>query len=217
MLLSEARTQAYNLVDDAGRIRFDSDGAFVEVDAALSAAQLEVWSVVSAVAPQNYATEATITSTSLGVVSLTTQNPIRILGLAYSANGSRFSVLPARFTQSPSNVSAGYTLSLLYVPRVTYPSAAGNAFVWGASAIAPTAVLDRLMVYIAASELLIKDGEVNKALENRKIELRRVLDEEWAASSWSVLPLDGYCGNGIQNAPFSYMQTAPNQLQLVRV
>lgn len=210
MLLSAARTAAYALADDDAAVRFTS----TEVDDALSSAQQEVWARAVNAAPRTFEVEASVSSSSLGVVTLTSLKPARVVTLMDLIGPDRYQVKPTRLSMGVASYEAARTLKVLYVPRVTLPAAAGDPFVWGTSAITETGLFDRLMVAIAASDLLVKEGAINNALERRKDELRAALDNMVEQTAWAILPLDGYCRRG--DATFLYAQTSPDVLQLVR-
>lgn len=213
MLLSEARTKVLALIDD-DNTRFNGDGLFTEVDDALLTAQKEVWQSAVASGCSLFEQETTVPTNASGVADLTTIKPLRIVNVAQILSGVRWLLEPSRLDQAPANAAIVITLAITYVPRLSFPSAPGNPFVWGHANITDTSLFDKLMCAIAASELKIKDNEQNTALEKRKDELRAAVTEMISAVSWSAIPMDQFSQDR-NLAIYGYVMTAPDTLQLV--
>jgi hypothetical protein len=213
MILSDARTRLLRLVDDDGS-RWNAAGDNAELDDALKTAQEEVWLRLIESGAGIFEQEAAISSSSAGVVDLTTLKPIKIVALSLVASTSRLLIEPCRMDTSPTNAPGIRTLLITYVPRVSFPANAGAAFVWGHANVTATAIYDKLMCAIAASELKIKDGETNKALETRKTELLDAALRTIDIPDWTVMPLDEFSDDD-RGSGLEYVATAPDTLQLV--
>jgi hypothetical protein len=215
MLLSEARTRALKMVDDAPADKYDT----TEVADALRVAQGEVWGLVLSSGSNVFNTQASFSSSGVGVLDLSSVAPRRLVSVSQYLSGSRLTVRPARLDEGPSNLALATTLSVVYVPDVTFPAGEGNAFVWGGTTIAESirVLLDSLLVGIAALELKPKEGEVNKGLQQRVDEKRAAVLELVSVPGWSVMPLDSMAGGRVSRASFRYVVTGPHTLQLVQV
>jgi hypothetical protein len=210
MLLSEARTRVAALCDDDGT-RFSES----EIDDALLTAQKETWQQAVKSGASFLTIETTAISTnSSGVADLTGIKPIKIVNVAEMRSGQRYAMNPTRLDQAPQNASVVVPLAIAYVPRLSFPSAAGNPFVWGHANVTDTSLFDKLMCALAASELKIKDDEQNKALEKRKDELRAAVNEMLSIPGWSVMPMDSFSSDRALSS-YAWVLTAPDTLQLV--
>ncbi len=214
MLLSEARTRVARMVDDAANTRFTAttDG---DIDTALRTAQQEAWAIAAGAAPSHYGVEGTLSSSSAGVLDLSSINPLKILALYTYSSGQRLNVLPVHRLEAPTNATAAVACAIAYVPRCTFPASAATAFTWGHANVDDTGVLDAFMCALAATELLITEAKTNPVLEARKAELRDTLLSKSAQNSWSVLPLDSWMN--VADSGLGFIMTAPDQAQLVIV
>lgn len=210
MLLSEARTQVAQLVDDEAAEKYST----TEIDNALKTAQLETWQHAVGSGSNAFNVDAAFTSTSAGVVDLSSVAPRRIVSVAHVVSTRRLKVQPVRFDDSPQDHASAESLRIVYVPKVTFPASAGTAFTWGHANI-DTSMFDQLMSVIAASHLKIKESEVNAMMERRKDELRALVLETLSIPTWTVVPLDSLAGRSNGSADFSYVMTAPHTMQLV--
>lgn len=214
MLLSEARARVLRLVDDDSS-KYNVDGLFTDIDDALKTAQIETWQTAVASGNSIFVIEAPLTTGATGIGDLTTIKPMKLVNVALKNGTQRLTVPPARFDEAPTNAGAGLILAIAYVPRVAFPSASGNPFVWASANIADLSpLLDKLMCVIAASELKIIENEDNNGMERRKTELRLAVSEMLSIPSWSVLPLDGFSAER-RGSGFAYVMPAPDTLQLV--
>lgn len=168
MLLSEARTQVANILDDPDNVRWTS----AEIDTALNTALL---TVVSKVATQNSLLdeEVTITPTA-GVADLASYAPIKIKNCSM--------VLGSLQTPIPESSAAGiYQTAEVVTPLIcrivrspTFPASSSSAFTYG-NGITQHQTIDSLIVYEAALTLFVKDREAPSSLVNQVANLYDVL------------------------------------------
>lgn len=213
MILTESRTRTRQYLDDedATNARWSD----TELDDKLKAAQNIAWRLV-ADRCNLWTSETTVNTTSAGVADLSTIKPIRIVSVGISYAGiSRWRVPPARVVDGLTNVPVVQTLRIAYVPRPLFPTAPGNAFVWGAGAGAAfdTDLLDAHICQLAASMLKVKDGEVNQGLEAAKQETRQHILDIASIPRFTAMPLDAATRRRL--APYYWILTAPDTLQLV--
>jgi hypothetical protein len=102
------------------------------------------------------------------------------------------------------------TLSITYVPSPVYPASSGANFVWGSSAVSAPE-LDKCMVVMAASELKIKEGEMNAGIEKRKEELRAAVLSRCDIPCWRSMPMGRTC----MPVWWHYAFSDPHTMQLV--
>lgn len=211
-ILSAMRLRARNLVNDVDEDLFDD----TEIDDALSVGQAEAWRIAQRGASNIFNVTGSFPSTSAGIVDLTSVKPTRIDSITHVDNGGRFAVSPVRFDQARRNHEQVVTLSIVYVPDVTFPTDAANPFVWAHANVLPSAIalLDGLTVSIAALELKPKENEVLAGLQKRKEDKERALDEMLSVPTWRVFPLGEGCA---PLAQFGYYPVNPSSLQLVTV
>lgn len=214
MLLNVGRARVLKMVDDEDGDRFDEAGDSAEVDAALATGQQEVAQLAFNTGSNIFAQETTVTTSSAGVANLTSIKPHRIDYVSISVGGERLNVSPVRFDEAPANASGVQTLGIVYVARPTFPATPSDPFVWGHANVTSTAILDQLMCVIAACDLLITEGEVNRVLEQRKEELKAAVLSTFSVPGWSVTPIDSFTVGG-RDSGLGYIMTAPDTLQLV--
>lgn len=217
MLLSEARTKVLKLLDDESGARYDADGSKSEVDTALKTAQGEAWTEAVSAGANLFQTEAAFSSSSAGVVDLSSITPRRIVNVALANGTTRLAVLPVRLDDVLTTYASIVTLRVAYVPGVTFPAGAGSSFVWGSASVAADVVapIEALMCAIAASDIAPKDATVNALLERRKDELRASIRKLASVPGWTIMPLGAPTGRS-KRAAFGYVTgTAPHTLQLV--
>jgi hypothetical protein len=208
---AQARTRLRFLIDDPvvsndNGVRTSKD----DVEDALKTAQQEAYNLAVTSGANIFQTQGTVTTSSAGLASLTSLAPQRLVSVAIQQGNVRVPVpaLRARDTQQ-LYTSAPETLVVTYVPRVTFPAADGDPFVWGSPSI-DLPQLDKLMVAIAASELKIVDAEVLSGLETRKAELKAAIDSLCNVPRVTVFPL----APGRQIA-VRYIMSGRDALQLV--
>ncbi len=184
MSLTQARARVRFIIDDPspGVIASDAD-----IDDALTTAQQEVYGIITA-SSNLVQTTGLVSTANDGTASLTALAPKKVCGVAIVQGLMRVQVPPLRAAQMQYRYTAVESLELVYVPRVTFPSAPGNNFVWGSAAL-DIPVADKLMCMVAASEIKIVDAEVLDGIENRKMELQTAINALINVPSWSVLPL----------------------------
>lgn len=212
MLLSAARLRVLKLVDDAAADVYDTS----EVADALLSGQVETWRIAQGAGPNIFNTTTTFTSSAAGVVDLTSVKPARILNVSSLLNGARMNVRAFRIEEAPSNYATSVALSILHVPDAVFPAAEPSAFVWGNSGIATSteALLNSLMILIAALELKPKEAELLAGLQARKDEKEELVASLTSVPGWAVHPMDISGGLG-RIASYGYIMTAPHTLQLV--
>ena len=210
--LTTIRSRVLALLDDAGCEKYNTDALFTDVDAALVTAQLEVFQVAAG-ASDIFAQEASVTTTAAGVGDLTSIKPLRLMNVALAYGVGRLNILPARFDEAPMNYPGIQTLKVRYVARPVFPTPATD-FVWGHVNVTSTALLEQLMCVKAGADLKVKEGEINKVIEKRIVELRDAVLSTFSAPGWSVMPIDAY-GRSRRNSGLRYIMTAPDTLQLV--
>jgi len=211
MLLSAARLRVAKLVDDVEGVVYDA----TEIDDALLTGQAEAWRAALSASPNIFNQTANFSSTSAGVVNLTSVRPQRLLNVSAILNGVRTSVRPVRVETAPTDYRTIVALSILYVEDVVFPAAASD-FIWGHASISPSisALLDSLMISIAALELKPKENERIAGLAERKAEKEQKVLELISVPGWAVHPVDAFASRG-RTAPFGYIVTSPHTLQLV--
>lgn len=213
MILSDARLRLLRLVDDAAQVRFPTDQI---LDDALSMGQQMAWgAVVSANRPM-FQQETSITTSVAGVADLTTIKPVWPLGpVSQNINGWRMKISPGRLDDGVQNALIAQPLLINYVARAIFPTAAGNAFVWGSALITQTAMMDALMLACAACELTVTVGALNAALEAQREKLMESVAAQLSGTGWSIIPLDSLTESGAPESFYQYVMTAPDTLQLV--
>ena len=184
MLLSEARTRVANVLDDAPNTRWTVS----EIDTALLTGQTEVMQLAVGSGSNLFRTTTNVSSSAAGLVDLTAIKPLRIVDLAQTVGTARYPVLPASIGDIVQTRAGPDAFQLVYVPRPSFPTAPGNAFVWSTSQVV-LPQMDALMCFIAASELKVKEGEVNAGIEVRKQELRNTVMSEINVPSWRVMSM----------------------------
>jgi hypothetical protein len=215
MSLTTARSTIERMVDDADGEKYNRDGLNTELDFALTTAQAEVWQSVVNAGSNIFNVETSLTTSSAGVADLTSLRPIKLLNVAVTAAaGQRLTVPPIRIDQAPINNASTWTLMITYVGRCSFPANPGDPFVWGSAGIDVTTLFDTLTCSIAASQLLIKEGIQNPALEQRKTELRAAVQQTLSVPTWSVMPLDQFVRSRFMSGMY-YILTSVDHLQLV--
>lgn len=211
MLLSEARSRVRNVIDDVEAERQTT----AQVDAALKAGQAEalLWAVSEG--SNLFTLEASITSSSAGVVNLSSLTPLRVSGVSIRSGTSRFPVRPCSPMDVLETYAAAETLLVSYVPRPVFPASDSAAFVWSSSAVS-VPPLDGLMCMIAASELKITEGEQLAGLEARKEELRKAAKHLIDIPQWTNGPGRASRYPSTRLSGVSWYASAPDTLQLVR-
>jgi hypothetical protein len=214
--LTQARTALLELVDDEDGVRFNADGLFTTVDRALKTGQKEAWKRAFGSGTNTIHTKGTFTSSSAGVVDLTSVKPKRLVNVAYATGGQRLNVKPVRWEAAPTDYRSAVSLEVVYVPAVSFPASGAASFVW-VNANVEGEVFEELMLFLAAGSLLPKEAVNNPTWKERKQELIEAVEAEVSVPSWSVMPLDAFAKRQQRRAPFSYVVTGPHTLQLVQV
>lgn len=180
MLLSDARTQVANILDDPDNVRWPT----TEIDTALNTALL---TVVSKVATLSSLLDEEITVTpSAGVANLASYSPIKIKNCSM--------VLGSLQTPIPEASAAGiYQTAEVVTPLIcrivrspTFPASGSTAFTYG-NAISSHVTIDSLIVYEAALTLFVKDREAPTSLVNQTASLYDVLQNYMVRSRVSML------------------------------
>lgn len=228
LTLAAARKRLLKLVDDADWARFNEDDAAIgdlstvasipELDQPLAVGQEEAWMHAVQSNRALFCVEGSATSSSAGVVDLTTLKPVmplEALNEYESSSGARWKIAPVNMLQAPASALVAKTLRVLYVPRVALPTAAATAFVWGHANVTMKAQLERCMLHCAAAELLITEGVPNPVLEKRRDELKAALASALSGGEWAVIDFDELGEGAALESGYGYVQTAPDTLQLV--
>lgn len=207
--LTLARARILKLADDVDGVVADTT---TTQDDALKNAFHAVYLQASAIAPERFALEGSVTTDANGVADLSSLDPVRILSVAYASGVARSPVPPCRLSDGPSNVLGAKTLKIVYLPALTFPAAVGDNFVWGQSGL-DLPILDGLMCLRAASELTALQDQANAALE--KLIARAERDAQLVAnfSTWRVMPQRGRS----RESGLCYAMTAATSLQIVRL
>lgn len=208
MTLAEARATVRRMLDDVAQERWDSDAANTEVDSALVTAQSEALQVAAACGTNLLSVTGAFTSTSSGVVDLSSVKPARVKSVNSVVAGIAIPVDPWRAGDGLRAHPQAEAISVVYVPGPVFPASSGANFVWGSSAVdAPE--LDKFMCAIAASEMKIKEGEVNAGLEKRKAELRAAVETRVSVPSWTSRPMNR------RRLWWGWTMSGPHTMQLV--
>lgn len=212
MLLSEAKARVQRLIDDTAA----NLATVAEIADSLRIAQEEVYQVVVGSGSVLFQQDATVTTNAAGVADLTTIKPLDITNVAFvqGSNVARLNVPPARPDDAFVNYTSSVQLLISYIARPTFPSSDSAAFVWGHANVTMTSIFEQLMCCIAASDIKVKEGEVNPALEKRKVELRAAAESGLDIPGWQAATLMGSYPTGT-NSFFRFLMTAPDTLQLV--
>lgn len=210
MLLSEARTRVANILDDAPAARWSTS----EIDTALTSAQAEVMQLAVGSGSNLFRTTTSVSSGATGLVDLTAIRPLRIIDLAQTVGTARYPVLPASIGDIVQTRTGPDQFQLVYVPRPSFPSAAGNPFIWSTSQV-NLPQMDSLLCFIAASELKVKEGEVNVGIESRKQELRNTVMSEINVPTWRVMSMRAATRYPTaRNSGLYYVVSSPDVLQI---
>lgn len=222
LTLAAARKRLLKLADDVDGARFNVDAediatiaSIAELDEALAVGQEEAWALAVSANRTLFMQEASVSSSSTGVVDLTTLKPMMPIDALNQVDGQmRLKITPMQLLQAPINVDGVKTLKVVYVARVTFPIAAATAFAWGHANVTLVKQIERLMLNIAAAELLITEGAPNPVLEKRRDELKLSLVSFLEGSGWSVIPFDDLAAS-TRESGYGFVQTAPDTLQIV--
>lgn len=206
--LTLARARVLKLADDVDGVVADSTTI---QDDALSGAFHAIYLQASALAPERFAKEASVVTSTSGVADLSAIDPVRILSVSEFAGNSRWPIPPSRLSDGPTNVLGARTLKILYLPALTFPASGADTFAWGQSAL-DFPLLDDLLCLRAASVVTALMDQPNAHLE--KLIARAEKDAERIAnfSTWRVLPL----GSRSRGSGLSYVMTDAVSLQIVR-
>lgn len=170
--LAQARTKVRGWIDDAGggsAPRWST----TEIDEALRAAQEEVARLIVDHGSELLRTTALVSSDAVGVVDVSSLAPMRVVGLSLVIGTTRYP-LPRTSIGGYREARPGVeSLVVIYDVLPTFPLDANASFLWGVSG--SNTPLDSLMCAAAASDLKIKEGEDNPALERRKAELQALV------------------------------------------
>lgn len=210
MTLAQAITRTRFLLDDTDANPLVTDA---EITTALEVAQEEVWRLVVTSGANVFNQQATLSSSTAGVVDLSSIKPIDVVNVAIVVGNMRTQVRPVRVFDYAHAVLAVYSLAVTYIPRVTFPTLSSDPFVWSTAAISST-TLDQLVCHIAASQCWVRTGDPpNAAIERRKDELLASIATIVSIPSWSATPLNER-GTERDSGIF-WVRTAHDQLQLV--
>lgn len=207
--LANARTRILKLADDVDGVVADS--TTVQDDALLNAFHA-VYLQASALAPDRFAKEASVTTNANGVADLSSLDPVRILSVSHVSGVTRLPIPPCRLSDGPSDVAGEKTLKISYLPALTFPASSGDAFVWGQSSLDLPA-LDALMCLRAASELTALQDQANLSLERLITRAERDASLIANFSTWSVMPMRSRS----RDSGLCYAMTDATSLQIVRL
>lgn len=207
--LAQARTRILKLADDVDGIVADST---TMQDDALTAAFHAVYLQASALAPDRFAKEASVSTSSTGAADLSSLDPVRILGVSHVSGVTRLPIPPCRLSDGPSDVAGVKTLKISYLPALVFPEETDDAFEWGQAALDLPA-LDALMCLRAASELTALQDQANASLERLITRAERDASLIANFSTWSVMPMRSRS----RDSGLCYAMTDAVTLQLVRL
>lgn len=213
MTLLEARNRIRLLLDDSDVNPLIADA---RINDTLKVAQAEVWQRIIGHGSNLFSQEAVVSSTSNGLVDLSTIKPLKINNVQLAYGNTRWQVQPAKLSDYVQLATGIQNLRINYVPRASFPAADGNQFVWSTSTVdAP--LLDQLMVMCAAAECWIQSGERPlDSLERRKQELKDAIDTSINVPSWQVMPLAAATRYPTSRyAGFQYVIPTTDTMQLV--
>jgi hypothetical protein len=160
VLLSEARTQVIQMLDDPDNVRFSQS----EVDTALRVALM---TCVSKASSCSSLVDSVVSITpSSGVASLSAHAPIKIKNVSMVIGSLAVAVnrVGDSAVHQTAEVNTPVTVRLVKTP--TFPASAGTAFSYGNS-ISDNPTIDMLIVAEAALALIIKDREQPAVLVNQ--------------------------------------------------
>lgn len=164
--LGTLRQRVFQTIDDdAGTDQVDGTRwSLEEVDDALATALQEI--VVAYVEKGGDLLDQEVTlSTTNGTLDFSSYNPLSIKSVMIKTGDTYSLIQPVSNSESYQLDNTSRQLKICYIAQPTFPDGYSEEVVYGVSNITNSATFDKLMVFKAASQLLIKDGEVNVALE----------------------------------------------------
>lgn len=158
--LADARTRVSSyLLDDPNQVRW----AQTEVDSALKYAVSACLMAYATAGGRRFALEVEKTSTSSGVLSMATEDPLVIHAIMLNVNGWRERVRQIEHSEREVNDDTARTLSVLYTPQPPFPSNSAHPLIGdGATAYPTFPAFDEWVMRVASLNLLPKD-DVNVA------------------------------------------------------
>ena len=209
MTLAQALTRVRFLLDDKDNNPLISDA---EITTALQVAQEEVWQSVVDSGANIYYQSVDISSSSAGVVSLSSIAPLKIANVALVVGNGVLQVPPCRVFDGFANVTAVQPCRIMYVPRAAFPALSSDPFIWSQATISST-TLDQLLCHTAASMCWVKTGEPPlSSMEKRRAELQLSCTSTINLPGWSVTPLTV---GGARDSGIYWRRTAHDQIQLI--
>jgi len=155
--LAEAKVRVARLLDDAAGARFD---ATLDIERSLRTWQHEVMRHAVLQGAANLQATEQVTSSSAGVLDLTSLDPLTIISIAQVQGTRRLRVDPAQVRSVQYARAAVDTFEVVYVPRPAFPSSPSAAFLWGPDATSRPTYDEALCVAAAASLKPIEGEEV---------------------------------------------------------
>jgi hypothetical protein len=184
LTLTQARTRIRNILDDADDVKWSDD----EIDSSLAVALEQALEEAVAAGVSGFEITESFALNSDGYVSLLTQNPLKITNVAMLMGSTRMFVAPSRRRSMLSTATGtSGTLEITYIPKPTFPASDSDVFTYG-STFPNSNTLDQYICFLAASELKIKEGEINPGLEQRKAELSLAVRNTCSNPSTYIMP-----------------------------
>lgn len=169
--LGDLRQRVYYFVDDDGTSTTDGTRwSNAEVDDALEVALDEV---VAQYADNggNALDEVLETAMTAGSLDLSSYKPVKIKSVEIKTGDTYVNLRAVRNADaSVAQTGLTNTLRVTYIARPSLPDGYSGTFTYGASG-APFPSFNQLVCVKAAQYLLIKDGEINSALEQSEQKL----------------------------------------------
>lgn len=207
MTLAQARVRLSRMLDDVDVESYDAD----EIDDGLKIGQKEAWDVAVSTGSTALKVTGSFTSTSGGVVDLSSVKPKRLVAVWEWSQDTRTLVLPARLDDLPAHHAVSETLLISYVPSVFFPEDDVDSFIWGHASV-ETEQLDELMLLSAYAALKPKEGEKDYFAERRLQVVQNVTNMP-SPHAWTSITLADW--GHPSTADFAWLMTAPHTLQLV--
>ena len=172
MTLADARTWTAFLVDDTSNKRFST----TDIDIALKGAVAATIDDFMSRGMQQFTRFQSVTTDATGAVDLSSYDPRTISAIQLDTGGNYYTLSPLNLSRKVRKDSAVRNLEIAYVPRHTFPTTTTWPLIGSTTtSLGSWRAFDELCCCRAAATLLVRNNEINKALESMKTALQRTV------------------------------------------
>lgn len=170
MTLADARTWTAFLVDDTSNKRFST----TDLDTALQGAVSACMEDFVSRGLQHFTRFQSVSTDSTGLADMSSYSPRTISGVQIEVGSSYYLLGSVNHIKKTRKDNTVRTLEVAYVPRHTFPTTTTHPLIGsGATSLGSFRTFDELCCAVAAQTLLVRNNEINPALENMKVARER--------------------------------------------